>query len=48
MKLILTRTLPKGRVPHHPTKVEPPRGRYDRRRAKQETLRRIRSEDVEP
>ncbi|MBI2883108.1 MAG: hypothetical protein HYY11_04265 [Candidatus Methylomirabilis oxyfera] len=35
MKLTIMVKPPKGRVPHRPTKVEPERARYDRKRGKQ-------------
>ena len=38
MKLVISLKPPKRRVPHRPTKVEPPRVRYDRKRAKQSAL----------
>ena len=44
-KLIIPRRLPKGRVPHRPTKVEPSKARYDRRRRKRETDRAMREKD---
>ena len=44
-KLIIPRRLPKGRVPHRPTKVEPSKTRYDRRRRKRETDRAMREKD---
>lgn len=43
-KLVIPRRLPKGRVPHRPTKVETPKTRYDRRRGKQEADRVVREE----
>jgi hypothetical protein len=44
-KLVIPRRLPKGRVPHRPTKVETPKTRYDRRRGKQEADRVVREEN---
>jgi len=43
-KLVIPRRLPKGRVPHRPTKVETPKTRYDRRRGKQQADRVVREE----
>lgn len=45
MKLAIRVKLPKGRVPHRPTKVEPERARYDRKRGKQAILKELKVED---
>jgi hypothetical protein len=44
MKLVVKRRLPKGRVPHRPTKAEPQKVRYDRKTAKQVILRELQGE----
>ncbi len=44
-KLVIPRRLPKGRVPHRPTRVEPSKPPYDRRRGKRETDRAKREVD---
>lgn len=44
-KLVIPRRVPKGRVPHRPTKVQTPKTRYDRRRGKRESDREV---TVEP
>jgi hypothetical protein len=44
MKLAIKVKLPKGRVPHRPTKVEPERARYDRKRGKQAILKELKTE----
>ena len=45
-KLVIPRRLPKGRVPHRPTRVEPSKPPYDRRRGKRETGRAMRNVDT--
>jgi hypothetical protein len=35
MKLVIKRKLPKRRTPHRPTKAEPLKVRYDRKKTKQ-------------
>ncbi len=44
MKLAIKVKPPKGRVPHRPTKVEPERARYDRKRGKQAILKELKTE----
>jgi hypothetical protein len=45
MKLAIKVKLPKGRVPHRPTKVERKTIRYDRKRGKQAILKALKTED---
>ncbi|HZY30636.1 MAG TPA: hypothetical protein VFF86_03250 [Candidatus Methylomirabilis sp.] len=45
VKLVIPKRLPKGRVPHRPTRVEPSKPPYDRRRGKLETDRAKREVD---
>lgn len=44
VKLVIPKRLPKGRIPHRPTKVETPETRYDRRKGKREADRAVREE----
>jgi hypothetical protein len=44
VKLVVKRKLPKGRVPHRPTRAESQKVRYDRKTAKQVILRELRGE----
>ena len=44
MKLVIKVKLPKGRVAHRPTKVEPERARYDRKRGKQAVRQELKAE----
>ena len=44
MKLVIRLKPPKRRVPHRPTKVETPRVRYDRKRAKQSIREELKTE----
>ncbi|MCZ7626991.1 MAG: hypothetical protein M5R38_15585 [Candidatus Methylomirabilis sp.] len=44
MKLVIKVKAPKGRVAHRPTRVEPQRVRYDRKRAKQAVLKALKTE----
>jgi len=45
MKLVIKVKPPKGRVAHRPTKVEPQRVLYDRKRAKQSALKELKAGD---
>ncbi len=45
MKVVLKRRLPKGRVPHRPTKVVPVKVRYDRKRAKRSVRDQLKAEE---
>jgi len=44
MKLVIKLKAPKGRVPHRPTKVEPKRARYVRKRGKQAIREELKAE----
>jgi hypothetical protein len=44
MKLVIKVKPPKGRAPHRPTKVEPQRVRYDRKRAKRSAWEELKEE----
>lgn len=44
MKLVIKVKTPKRRVPHRPTKMEPQRVRYDRKRAKRSVLKELKAE----
>ncbi len=44
MKLVIRLKPPKRRAPHRPTKVEPQRVRYDRKRAKRAVLEEVKEE----
>jgi hypothetical protein len=45
MKVVIRRKVPKGRVPHRPTKVERLKVRYDRKQAKQSVRKELREDD---
>ena len=45
MKIVVKRRLPKGRVPHRPTKVVPVKVRYDRKRAKRSVRGEMKADD---
>ena len=47
MKLAIKRKLPKGRVPHRPTKVQPPKVRYERKKAKQSMRKELKTKGEE-
>ena len=44
MKLVIKVKPPKGRVAHRPTKVEPERVRYNRKRGKQVVRQEVKAE----